>query len=166
MRLLSSSSLIDFDDLTLSLARQPDPKTKEKNLRRVPYWVGREKERAGREESDCEEELGDEGAGRGLGDLVWLEQAWVLGCNISRELTVSDSLLDTHACALLVVENTEGEGECTGLLLHLGESSARCLHLELVVDLGALVDSSTRVLGAGLLSANACEPTLPFRQRR
>ena len=109
------------------------------DLRRVPDGVGREDEGTSGEESNGEEELGNERAGSGLGDLVGLEER------------VGDGLLDTHAGALLVVEDTEGEGEGTGLLLDLGEGGTRGLHLELVVDVrGALVDGGARVLGAGL----------------
>lgn len=64
---------------------------------------------------------------------------------------MGNSLLDTHARALLVVEGTEGEGEGTRLLLDLREGGTRGLHLELVVDVvGALVDRGTRLVGAGL----------------
>lgn len=90
-----------------------------------------------------EEELGDNSAGSGLGNLVRLKE------------TVRDSLLDTHARALLVVEGTEGEGEGTGLLLDLREGETRGLHLELVVDVvGTLVNRGASVLRASLHSQN------------
>lgn len=70
---------------------------------------------------------------------------------------MSNSLLDTHAGTLLVVKGAEGEWECSGLLLDLGEGETRGLHLELVVDVAVtLVHGSTRVLGTGLEVSIVC----------
>ena len=65
--------------------------------------------------------------------------------------TVLDGLLQAHPRALLVLEHTDVEGECAGLLLHVGEHGTRGLHLELIRHVRiALVDGRTRVLNARL----------------
>lgn len=73
---------------------------------------------------------------------------------------MSDSLVDTHTSALLVIERAQGEGEVTGLLLDLGKDGTGSLHLELVVDVvGALVDGRAGWVGLGLFvstSTAAC----------
>ena len=63
---------------------------------------------------------------------------------------MGDGLLDTHSGSLLVLESSEGEGESTGLLLDFGEDGSGGLHLQLVVDVGLLVDRSSRRVGLGL----------------
>jgi hypothetical protein len=92
-----------------------------------------------------EEELGDKRSGGSLHNVVRLEQ------------TVRDGLLDTHPSSLLVVQRSQGEWESSSLLLDLGEHGSRCLHLELVVDVGLLVDRGPRLVRLGLgVSFIAC----------
>ena len=56
----------------------------------------------------------------GVHDFIWLDQIMLNG------------LLQSHTCALLVLEHTHVEREGARLFLHLREYRTGCLHLELV----------------------------------
>lgn len=60
------------------------------------------------------------------------------------------SFLHTHPSPLLVLKGTQSEGESSGLLLNLGEHRSRRLHLQLVVDIGTLVNGGPRGIRLGL----------------
>lgn len=57
------------------------------------------------------------------------------------------ALADTRSTLGLVLENTESEGESSGLLGDLGEDGTRGLELEGVGGRGLLVDGGARSVG-------------------
>ena len=84
-------------------------------------------------------------------DFVWLDEG------------VCNGLLETQSRSLLVLQNTDVEGEGTRLLLNLGEDGTGSLHLELVGDGRVfLVDGGTRLLHTSLRSIGSDQCQLAF----
>lgn len=91
--------------------------------------------------------LGDTDGGEELGNNL----AVLLVVDVVRDdETVVLALGKTHSALGGVLENSDGEGEGTGLLLELRVGSSRSLHLQLVSEVSLLVDGGSGLGGLDL----------------